>query len=179
MFQRIETARLILRKPIHADAENIFHRYSGDPEVTRLVAWPRHTSIAATRAFLDFCDAAWAQWPAGPYLIESREDSYLLGSTGLAFESRECAMTGYVLAKDSWGNGYATEALRAMVELAGKLRVHRLYAHCHPENLASRRVLEKAGFTIEGGKPEHAIFPNISPQAVSDVLSYAHISSDT
>jgi ribosomal-protein-alanine N-acetyltransferase len=101
MFRRIETARLILRKPERADADAIFTRYSSDPEVTRLVGWPRHASIEATRAFLDHSEAAWAQWPAGPFAIESRENGCLLGGTGLGFESSNCAMTGYVLARDA------------------------------------------------------------------------------
>ena len=148
MFRRIETARLILRKPEPTDAQAIFDRYSSDPEVTRLVGWPRHTSIDSTRAFLEYSDSTWAQWPVGPFAIESRENGCLLGGTGLGFESSDCAMTGYVLARDAWGNGYATEALGAMVELARNLGVVRLYALCHPENSASWRVLEKAGFVI-------------------------------
>ena len=173
MFRRIETARLILRKPERADAEAIFNRYSSDPEVTHLVGWPRHTSIDATRAFLEFSDAAWAQWPAGPFVIESRENGSLLGGTGLGFESNDCAITGYVLARDAWGKGYATEALGAMVELARNLGVVRLYALCHPENMASLRVLEKAAFANEGIRTRHLVFPNLGEHDPFDVLCYA------
>lgn len=78
----IETTRLVLRRPSTRDAEAIFARYAGDPDVTRFVGWPRHQSVADTRAFLDFSDAEWERWPAGPYLIESRADGTLLGGTG-------------------------------------------------------------------------------------------------
>jgi [ribosomal protein S5]-alanine N-acetyltransferase len=54
MFERVETPRLILRKPVHEDAEAIFLRYSSDPEVTRLLGWTRHSSLQATYAFLQF-----------------------------------------------------------------------------------------------------------------------------
>jgi RimJ/RimL family protein N-acetyltransferase len=54
---------------VSADAELIFRRYASDPEVTKFLGWPRHTSIEQTQAFLEFSDAEWEKWPAGPYLI--------------------------------------------------------------------------------------------------------------
>jgi RimJ/RimL family protein N-acetyltransferase len=173
MFERIETARLILRKPTHSDAEAIFNRYASDPEVTRLLAWPRHHTLEATHAFLNFSDVEWASWPVGPYLVESRQDNVLLGGTGLSFETADCAATGYVFAKDSWGQGYATEALRAVVEIARKAGVCRLYALCHPANAPSIRVLEKCGFECEGIHSQCCKFPNLSEDALYDVLCYA------
>jgi len=172
MFERVETSRLILRKPQRDDAEAIFSRYANDAEVTRFLAWPRHTSLQATHSFLDFSDAEWSRWPVGPYLIESRQSKHLLGSTGLAFESPERASTGYVLAKDSWGKGYATEALQIVVEIVQKIGTSRLYALCHPENTASERVLRKCGFEYEGVFSKHSAFPNLSPDTLCDVLSF-------
>lgn len=55
---------------------------------------------------------------AGPYMIEARDTGMLLGSTGLLFETPSRAATGYVLAADAWGQGFATEALGAMLEVA-------------------------------------------------------------
>ena len=146
----IETPRLILRRPRMDDAEAIFVWYSSDPEVTRLVGWPRHRAVDETRAFLEYCDAEWTRWPAGPYLIAAREDGRLLGGTGLAFETSMRAMTGYVLARDAWGRGYATEALSAMVGVAKNAGLRRLYAFCHHEHRSSARVLEKCDFAREG-----------------------------
>ena len=111
--------------------------------------------------------------PAGPYLLESREDGTLLGSTGLGFETLQRAATGYVLAKDAWGLGYATEALRAVIDIARGVGVTRLYALCHPENPASWRVLEKCGFFREGVLPRHSTFPNLDTDGPCDVLCYA------
>jgi GNAT superfamily N-acetyltransferase len=56
-------------------------------------------------------------------------------------------VTGYVLAKDAWGQGYATEALGAMVDVARRINLRRIYALCHPQHQASWRVLEKCGFS--------------------------------
>ena len=170
--ERIETSRLMLRKPTSADAEAVFSRYASVPEVTRLLGWPRHGSIEQTRAFLAYCDAEWQRWPAGPYLIESLAGHQLLGSTGLGFESAITASTGYVLAKEAWGSGYATEALGAMVNVARDLGIRRLYALCHPENAPSVRVLEKCGFERED-IPGRAEFPNLTPGQITDCLCYS------
>jgi ribosomal-protein-alanine N-acetyltransferase len=164
---------LILRRPRREDAEVIFARYANDRDVTRLLGWARHESVDATRAFLEFSDIEWTRWPAGPYLVESREDSALLGGTGFAFETLQRAGTGYVLAKDAWGKGYATEALHAVIDIARGIGVVRLYALCHLENPASWRVLEKCGFAREGVLRRHSEFPNAGSDGPCDVLCYA------
>ena len=170
---RLQTPRLVLRRPRRDDAETIFRRYASDPEVTRYVGWPVHASVADTRSFLEFSAAEWEQWPAGPYLVCARTGDGLLGGTGLAFEASHRAMTGYVLARDAWGQGYATEALQAMVGLAPGCGVRRLYAVCHVAHMASWRVLEKCGFTREGVLRRHTIFPNLAPDEPADVVCYA------
>ncbi len=168
---RLETARLVLRRPVAADAAAIFERYASDPDVTRYLGWPRHRTIDDTRAFLAFSDAEWSCWPAGPYVIESRAGQ-VIGGTGLGFESPDTATTGYVLSRDAWGHGYASEALAAMVMLARQLGVRRVYALCHPEHRASWRVLQKGGFVREGTLPRHSEFPNLRPGVLLDVLRY-------
>jgi RimJ/RimL family protein N-acetyltransferase len=155
------------------DAAAIFSRYAGDPRVTIYLSWPTHRAIEDTRAFLAWSDAQWRRWPAGPYLIESRETGELLGSTGLGFETPDAAITGYVLARDAWGFGYATEALRAMVALAHDIGVRRLYAHCHADHRASARVLEKCGFVAEALLEKYSEFPNFKPEQRQDTLRYA------
>ena len=171
--ERIETARLVLRRPVASDAYDIFARYASDPEVTRFLGWPIHQSLADTRAFLRYSDAEWMRWPAGPYMVLARGDKSLLGATGLAFETPYRAATGYVLARDAWGQGYATEALRAMVDAARTVGPRRLYALCHTEHRASRRVLEKCGFLCEGVLRRHSEFPNVTPGDPHDVFSFA------
>jgi RimJ/RimL family protein N-acetyltransferase len=171
--ETIETARLILQRPTSNDVQAIFDRYASDPNVTRYVAWPRHSSTTDTDFFLKFSDHEWSRWPAGPYLVRLREDGSLLGSTGLAFESEIIASTGYVFAKDAWGKGYATESLQAMVELARELSVRRLYALCHADHRASARVMEKVGMVKEETLANHIVFPNLDKSGRSDVFAYA------
>ena len=171
--ERLETARLILRKPRPADAPAIFSRYAADAVVTRWLAWPRETSVTEAEGFIGFSDAEWNRWPGGPYLIERRADGMLLGGTGFGFETPFRAQTGYVLARDAWGQGFATEALRAVVELTPSLGVVRLQAFCHVDHAASAHVLEKCGFTREGLFRRHTVLPNSGVDTPLDMLVYA------
>ena len=176
--EHIETTRLVLRKPTVADAEAIYRRYSSDTEVTKYVGWPRHRCIEQTKAFLTFSEAEWSRWPAGPYLIERQEDRKLLGGTGLAFETPTVAATGYVLARDAWGHGYATEALGAVVGVARQLGVRRLYAICHAHHQASIHVLEKCGFVLEDLLAGFVDFPNLGSRQPEDCVRYAQVFTD-
>lgn len=173
--ERIETERLLLRRPKQGDAQAIFHGFASDHEVTRYLSWPTHRSIADTLAFLSMSDDEWLRWPAGPYLAFSRENGKpgtLLGSTGLFYKSPARAITGYVFAREAWGLGYATESLQAMVDVARQTGVARLEAICHAEHVPSAHVLEKCGFNREEVHREHFVFPNLKPQKKSDVFSY-------
>jgi len=163
----------MLVAPKATDADVVFERYASDPEVTRYVGWPRHQSVADTRGFLAFSAAEWDRSPAGPYLVWARSDGRLLGSTGLSFERSDEAMTGYVLARDAWGNGYATEALQAMVDVSRRLGLVRIYALCHSQHRASWRVLEKSGFMRDQSWSKQVEFPNLVPGVLQDVICYA------
>ncbi len=173
----IETARLVIRKPEISDAEAIFERYSGDSDVGEFLAWPIQESADETRAFLEHSEQEWKQWPAGAFLITRAVDGAIVGGTGLHFETRYRASTGYVIAKDCWGKGYASEALGAMQELAAKLSVNRLYALCHTAHAPSRHVLEKAGFQFEGVLRRYCEFPNQQPGVPQDVFCFSWITT--
>jgi ribosomal-protein-alanine N-acetyltransferase len=168
----VTTARLVLSAPEPGDADAIFERFASDFEVTRYMSWPRHRSLSDTRDFLSFSAAQWQRRDVGPYLIRAREDDRLLGATGLQIDGPGEAVTGYVLAKDAWGQGYATEALQAMVDLARTIGLVRLTALCHHEHRASQRVLEKGGFERER-RMRRSEFPNLAPGVLQDAFCYS------
>lgn len=168
----VETPRLVLSAPVAADADVVFQRYASDDNVTKYLGWPRHRTVADTQRFLAFSAVQWEREGAGPYLIWARSDGQLLGSTGLGLEPRGQAITGYVLATDAWGKGYATEALTAMVDLATDIGITRLYALCHPQHRASWRVLEKCGFERDRTWNRQMEFPNLAAGLTQDVLCY-------
>ena len=168
----LDTARLHFRRPTTSDAAAVFSRFAADVEVTRYLSWARHRSVGDTREFLEASDGEWDAHGTGPYLVFSRE-GVLSGATGLHLETPYRASTGYALARDAWGRGYATEVTRAMVALAWTIpRLARLYALCHPHNVASAHVLEKAGFEREGLLRKYLVFPNLGSHEPSDVLVY-------
>jgi ribosomal-protein-alanine N-acetyltransferase len=170
--ERFETSRLILRRPSRADADAIFARYASDPESTRYLSWPRHVSADQTRAFLEFSEAEWGRWPAGPCLILDRESGRLLGGTGFSFETPDTASTGYVLARDAWGRGYATEALAGLMTLAAALGLRRVHALVHFEHAVSCRVLEKCGFLRDPAYSMCSDFPNLGVLSPQPTIRY-------
>ena len=91
---------------------------------------------------------------AWPFFIFADSDQALVGAITLSNVRRgvaESGTLGYWVGQAHAGRGYATAAVRAVVAHAfDDLKLHRVEAACVPTNHASRRVLEKAGFTLEG-----------------------------
>jgi RimJ/RimL family protein N-acetyltransferase len=152
----------------------MFERYASDPDVTRYLGWPRHRSVADTEAYVALAGEEWDSGPSGAYLIRERDTDRLLGATGLSRTGSKEFLTGYVLAKDGWGLGYATEALAAMVTLARRLSARRIYALCHPDHQASIHVLEKCGFALDLSWTRPIVFPNLDRSAPQPVACYEH-----
>ncbi len=173
--EALETDRLVIRGPRADDAEEVFERYASDPEVTTYMSWPRHETLEVTKSVVEFWLDEWQQRDCGAFLITDRSSGAILGSTGFDLVKPGVATTGYVLARDEWGKGYATEALNAIVELSTQAGIQRLFAYCHFDHRNSARVMEKCGFEFEGRLRNYMEFPNLAPGVLTDVLLYAWI----
>jgi ribosomal-protein-alanine N-acetyltransferase len=169
------TDRLILRRPESIDALAVFENFASDNEVVKYMSWAKHTKITDAETFIRFSKTQWEKQISGTYLITIRDTGRVIGSTGISFETKFRASTGYVLSRDSWGFGYATEALTAIVKGASAYSIHRLFAYCHSEHSKSAHVLEKCGFELEGTMRRYIEFPNLTPGVASDVLLYARV----
>jgi ribosomal-protein-alanine N-acetyltransferase len=138
----IETERLILRPYRVADATAV-HRYGSDPEVTRYTDFGPNT-WDDTLAFLQT-----AVNPIPPKIelaVTVRDDDEVVGGVGAWPVADGRWEMGWVLRRDVWGRGYATEATSALFDaVAGRGDVHTIFARCRPENAASARVMEKLG----------------------------------
>jgi len=146
----IETERLVLRPPRPPDAHVIFDLYARDAEVTRYLVWKPHADPGMTEAFIAACIERRENGTGFPWVIERRAGGQLLGMLDLRPDGFKMDM-GYVLARPFWGKGYASEAARAVVDWAiAQAGIYRVWATCDVENLASARVLEKAGMQREG-----------------------------
>jgi RimJ/RimL family protein N-acetyltransferase len=162
--ETIETARLRLRKPVSEDAKEIFRRYAQDPEVTKYLTWEANRKIEETHEFLSMCLAAWEQAKSFHWVITRKKDSRLLGMITARVEGHKWEL-GYVLARKYWGRDYMTEAVKAVIDWAFKQpEIYRIWAVCDIDNLASARVMEKAGMKREGVLRRWSIHPNLGAE---------------
>ncbi len=89
--------------------------------------------------------------PLGPFFIHRREDELVVGEIGGGVITPGIVEIGYAVVGSCWGRGYATAAVRALVERARAVTgLDRLVAHTPLDRPASGRVLEKAGFAFTG-----------------------------
>ena len=169
---RIDTERLILRKPRREDAPVIFDAYAQDPEVTRYLVWKPHKNLQETEQFLSACQSLWRAGKDFAYAITLKENGTLIGMFGLHPMKMKIEV-GYVLARPYWGKGYMTEALRTVIDWAlAQPEIFRVQAICDVDNIGSARVMEKAGMAREGMLRRYALHPNISDEP-RDVYMYA------
>lgn len=85
--------------------------------------------------------------------IALKETDSVIGGIGLHCIDwkNSNAELGYWIGKKYWGKGLMTEAVRLILDFGFKeLKLHKIYAHCFEENVASAKVLEKCGFILEG-----------------------------
>jgi RimJ/RimL family protein N-acetyltransferase len=141
----LATERLVLRKPVHGDAAAI----------TQLVN-DRRVAENLRRVPHPFAEA-----DADDFIVHvgtGRDRVFLVtlgnspvGMIGVDFGKPERPELGYWLGADFWGFGYATEAARAVIDLAfGTTGIDQIFASARVVNPASRHVLEKCGFQWRG-----------------------------
>ena len=170
-----DTARLHLRRPRADDAATIFATYATDPEVTRYLVWHPHKSVAETATHVARCAADWAARREYVYAITVRgETDAPVGAIALRGGGHAVSF-GFVLSRQHWGRGIATEALSDLLGWAlAQPGIWRASAFCDVDNLASARVLEKAGMALEGINRRAIVHPNLSPEP-RDVRMYAKV----
>ena len=150
--QTIKTERLTLRRFEITDAEKMFCNWTNDNEVTKYMRWNAHKDVDETNGILQ-------QW------VEdySKESSYLwgiclndcgelIGSIGAFITEVDYkADVGYCIGQKWWGKGYASEALRGLIDyMFEKTDIERIGAYHAVENIASGKVMENAGMVKEG-----------------------------
>ena len=147
----LETERLVLRKFTQGDVDAVFE-YGRDPDVARFVTWDVHTTRADSRAFVAGAIAHYAAGRVGPWAVDLKGHG-LIGSAGFVHWHPEHARAevGYALHRSHWGQGLATEAVLEIARFGfAVMHLNRLVALCESENVASARVMEKAGMRYEG-----------------------------
>ena len=149
----LHTDRLILREFASADWPAVL-AYQSDPRYLQYYEWTDRTPGDAQRFVQMFLEQQQEQ-PRRKFqlAVVLKANGQLTGNCGIRLQTagaRE-ADIGYELAPAHWGHGYATEAARAIVQFGfAELKVHRIWAWCIADNIASARVLEKLGLKLEG-----------------------------
>jgi [ribosomal protein S5]-alanine N-acetyltransferase len=170
----LATDRLQLRPFRRSDAPAIFDGYTQDPEVTRFLTWRPHQSLKDAEAYVEACLHEWESGRQYVWAITRPPEDRPLGAVALRMESHIVSL-GYVLARPEWGQGYMTEAVQCIVDLALTLPgIYRVWAVCDVENAASARVMEKVGMQREGRLRRFIVHPNLSDEP-RDVFLYARV----
>ncbi|MGV2069047.1 GNAT family N-acetyltransferase [Agrobacterium sp. 22-226-1] len=151
----LETERLILRPPRHADIPELFE-FLGDTVAMQhthcdktLRECQRRVMVHEWRRRHDGC---------APWVVLRRDNGRIVGWGGLyedPFDPGWDFEVGYYFRPESWGMGYASELVSAALSFAdNQLKLPAVWAMAHPDNVGSQRVLEKAGFAFARHLPE-------------------------
>lgn len=149
----LTTDRLLLREFEESDWQAIL-TYQSDPLYLQYNPWTSRTEEDVRHFVQTFI--SWSEeQPRNKFqwAIVLPAEGQLIGNCGIRMRSSYAmdADIGYELDNRYWGNGYATEAAHALLAFGFReLRMHRIWAHCVAENVASARVLEKIGMQCEG-----------------------------
>jgi len=144
----LETDRLILRPLTINDVQAVFE-WTGDERVAKYMIYPCHKDIEVTKEWLSSLANLENEYTWG---FELNKNHILIGSGGIRFRpDEECWSFGYNIRYDCWNNGYATEAVKKIIEYAYNECGARNFCAEHAiENIASGRVIEKCGLNFVG-----------------------------
>lgn len=146
MVEKIETERLILRAPKKTDAK-AFYNYAKKSTIGPLAGWLPHESITHSKIILNDFIKTEDVW-----VINIKPSNQMVGSISLKFRNIEEAIKGiceigYALDDTYWNQGYISEAVTAILDVAfNKYDVKKVIAGHDISNKASQRVILKHGF---------------------------------
>ena len=145
------TERLVL-KPMSTEYLVSTHEYASDSENCKYMLFLPNETIDETLEYLKDAEKEAEKDYPSYYEMAIFYNGVHVGAVSLYIsDERDSAEMGWTLNKRYHGMGIATEAARALLQFAAeKLGIRRFVAHCDSENMASRRVMEKLGMTLEG-----------------------------
>ncbi|KMQ70772.1 GNAT family N-acetyltransferase [Chryseobacterium koreense] len=152
-FPELQTARLILNRPVQSDLDDLVHHLNSDSafsENTLNIPFPYKREHA--EFFLnELVDKGFASRNNFTFAIREKGNPRLIGAIGIHPEkNHHKAEVGYWLAKEFWNNGYVSEALNEIIRFAfEELQLHKIHASHFPHNPASGRIMQKCGMKLE------------------------------
>lgn len=149
----IETERLILRRYVVEDAEDMFKNWASDPEVTKYLTWPAHSDIGITEFVVSDWVKSYEKEDFYNWAIELKEIGKVIGNISSVNNNEEIDKVhiGYCMGKAWWNKGIMSEALKAVIDyFFEKVEVNRVEARHDVSNPGSGRVMQKCGMIYEG-----------------------------
>lgn len=144
----LETERLLLRRFTERDVDAVF-ALRGDAEIMRFIRSPQKRQESVN--WLKLVSSLWETERIGFCAVIEKRSGALVGWCGLwrLTETGETEI-GYAIDRRFWGRGLATEAARAFLDYGFEtLKLDKIAAVARPENIGSRRVMEKLGMTFD------------------------------
>ena len=154
---RLETERLILRTLEAIDAPRVRLLASDYTVAAMTLSTPHPYPDGAAEAFVEHAQEQEANGSAYIFAIIPRSEGMLVGVIGVhPTHAHHRAELGYWMGAEYRGCGYTTEAVRRAIRFGfEELELSRIYAACFAENIASERVMQKAGMKFEGRLRNH------------------------
>ena len=153
----VTTDRMILRRIVAADCDDVFE-YSSNDEVTKYLSWEKHLDKKFTKRYLKIVNKAYKEGRYYDWALELKSNGRMIGTCGFSgfdYQNNTCEI-GYVINPEYWGKSYATEAARAVISFAFEiLGAHAVDAKCFRENTASSEVMSKCGMNFMCEKNEY------------------------
>ena len=151
--KELETDRLILRKIKIEDAQIAFNNWCNSDVVDKYVLWKKHPSVETTieqyeKWIEEYNDEKTFRW-----IVELKDTHDLIGTIDVSkrFIKHGSCEIGYCYSDKYWNNGYATEALKAVIKyLFEECEAELVNAEFMENNHASGKVMEKSGMKYEG-----------------------------
>ena len=156
MYIELKTPRLTLRPYGLGDFADV-HEYAADKEDIKYMLYLPHETEEETKKLLSDIESQWAKDEPDYYEFGLILDDKLIGCVGLYMEdNRTRAELGWTLNKRFRGNGYITEAAKAIMEYAiNELHVIEVFAHCDTRNTPSANVMKRLGMVLESEGDRH------------------------
>lgn len=148
---KLETERLILRKIEMFDYEAIYNCWTSDENVTKYVTWNAHKNPEDTRKLTKYWVEDYNNDYCYRWLVTLKETNEIIGMIDVVSKNIQymTAEVGYCYGSKHWGKGYASEALRKVIEYLHEEGFPVVTAEHFVSNKASGRVMEKAGMVYE------------------------------
>lgn len=172
----LATERLTLRRFEIEDAENMYYNWARDPEVTKYLTWPPHSSIEVSESVLRDWVSHYGEKDYYQWAIELNELEQPIGSIAAVKvdDNTESVTIGYCIGKEFWNKGYMTEALTEVIRFfIGEVGVTRVAAYHDSNNPNSGKVMAAAGMEYEGTLRKS----DRNNQGICDAVYYAKIRS--